>query len=429
MNKSFVVMGGQSDCFDSPVSVVIESPSEFSSIKLLDMDSKTLVPCQWECVENGVVLTWIEPELKRLTSKKYEATFSQDPIESGGAGVELIDTTSTMNGKVDVMVRGSLFTSYRYGLDWQRPFMHPVMGPYEDSITRSFPMEEVPGETRDHPPQLGLYTAHGSYHRASTGNAESFNQLDGTWGWGDGTGSIIHREFSVLENGPVFGHMIAHNEWVSHDNEFNNFSATNDGILSETREIKFYNTKGSYLADYTTTFKPIGGDVLWGDSKYVGMVSIRMATSMDVANGGRLENSFGGINEQECHGKKANWCDYSGPVNDKWVGIALMEHNKSFRHPAYWFARDYGLLASNPFGVNFFEGEGNGSYVLKSDDSITFRYRIYVHAGNAVEANVVEKYNNYVNAPKPDTEHVESMSGAETQSYWDKNRGTERGNK
>ena len=82
MNKQFVVIGGQSDCFDSPISVVIESPSEFSSIRLFELDSKTLVPCQWEYVENGVLLTWIEPELKRLTAKKYEATFSQEPVES-----------------------------------------------------------------------------------------------------------------------------------------------------------------------------------------------------------------------------------------------------------------------------------------------------------------------------------------------------------
>ena len=43
MNKSFVVIGGQSDCLDSPISVVIESPSEFSSIRLMELDSKTLV--------------------------------------------------------------------------------------------------------------------------------------------------------------------------------------------------------------------------------------------------------------------------------------------------------------------------------------------------------------------------------------------------
>ena len=418
MNKSFIVIGGQSDCFDSPISVVIESPSEFSSIRLLDMESKTLVPCQWECVENGVLLTWIEPELKRLTSKKYEATFSQDPIESGGAGVELRDTA---DGNVDVVIGGRLFTKYRYGpvgdllscttgmvSNWQRPFMHPVMGPYGDPITRRFPVEEVPGETRDHIPHFGLYTAHGSVNGVST------------WGWTPEEGFIAHREFSVLESGPVFGHMVTHNEWVSPDNK--------DVILEDTRDLKFYNTKDSYVMDYSTTFVPANGDVLWDDFKNAGTIIIRVATSMDVVNGGRLENSFGGINQQECWGRRAHWCDYSGPVNDKWAGIALMEHNKSFRHPTYWHARDYGLLAANPFGVSIFEsvdqlhgeiptqdnitkqmGEGEGSYVQKPGESIGFKFRVYVHAGDATEGNVAEKYNNYVNVPRLNTDQTASL--------------------
>ena len=107
-----------------------------------------------------------------------------------------------------------------------------------------------------------------------------------------------------------------------------------------------------------------------------------------------------------------------------------MEHNKSFRHPTYWLARDYGLLAANPFGVSIFEsvdqrhienltqdnitkqsgeGDGEGSYVQKLGESIGFKFRVYVHTGDATEGNVAEKYNNYVNVPRLDTDQTASL--------------------
>ena len=99
-------------------------------------------------------------------------------------------------------------------------------------------------------------------------------------------------------------------------------------------------------------------------------------------------------------GKRANWCDYSGPVNGKTVGVAIFDHPKNFRHPTYWHARDYGLMTTNPFGVSTFEGEGpSGEHVLRARDSLRFRYRVYIHKGDATDGKVAEKYNSYVSPP------------------------------
>jgi hypothetical protein len=79
-------------------------------------------------------------------------------------------------------------------------------------------------------------------------------------------------------------------------------------------------------------------DVVFGDTKEGGLLSLRVAGTMQVTVAGKMENSFGGINESEIWGKRAHWCDYSGPVENRWVGVALFDHPKNLRHPTYWHA-------------------------------------------------------------------------------------------
>ena len=144
--------------------------------------------------------------------------------------------------------------------------------------------------------------------------------------------------------------------------------------------MRFYSIGPSRLVDVDLTLKALEEDVLFGDTKEGGVLSLRVASSMDVLRGGRLVSSSGGVNEAEVWGKRAHWCDYSGPVNTRWVSVACFEHNESFRHPTYWHARDYGLLTANPFGVSVFEGPGySGEHALPAGESLRFRYRVYVH--------------------------------------------------
>ncbi|MFC1583033.1 hypothetical protein ACFL4W_05805, partial [Planctomycetota bacterium] len=48
--------------------------------------------------------------------------------------------------------------------------------------------------------------------------------------------------------------------------------------------------------------------------------------------------------------------------------------------------------------------ENRGDHILADGDSLVFKYRLYLHAGNAGEAGVSEKYNNFINAPYPVSE-------------------------
>jgi hypothetical protein len=122
---------------------------------------------------------------------------------------------------------------------------------------------------------------------------------------------------------------------------------------------------------------------------------------MEVRHGGRIENSYGGVNEGETWGKRAHWCDYSGPAEGNIVGIAVFDSPKSFRYPTYWHVRDYGLMTANPFGLSYFYNDPHrrGDHTLPSGETLFFSYRLYIHPGDAAQARVAERYHDFVNPP------------------------------
>ena len=89
--------------------------------------------------------------------------------------------------------------------------------------------------------------------------------------------------------------------------------------------------------------------------------------------------------------------DVDGVIDGRTLGVAVFDSPKSFRHPTYWHARGYGLLAANPFGLSFFfnDPHQDGSYTIPAGKSIQFRYRVFIHDGNYKQAHVAEKYSEY----------------------------------
>jgi len=378
--KKLTIVGSNHDCLLAPITAELDAKGSFKSIKLIDVASKVSVPCQWEQAGEKVRLSWIIDGLESGQQKQYNVIFSDEEVKPEGSQV----TVKTVDeGRLDVEISGAFFTSYYYGKQVIRPYLHPVIGPYGKSVTRGYPMVTgVPGESTDHQHHRAIYVAHGEV-----------NDVD-NWSESPNCGRIVHRSFDVVSSGPVYGHIVDKLDWVSNKGE---------PVLKEVREWKFYNVSPSKLVDLNLTFTaPEDKDVVFGDTKEGGLLSLRVACTMQVTVAGKMENSFGGINESEVWGKRAHWCDYSGPVENRWVGVALFDHPKNLRHPTYWHARDYGLMTANPFGIATFEGDPslNGDYTLPAGAEIKFHYRIYIHKGDAGEGKVAEKYHNYINPPK-----------------------------
>jgi hypothetical protein len=199
------------------------------------------------------------------------------------------------------------------------------------------------------------------------------------WSEVEGHGRILHRRFSVLAGGPAYGRIEAQNEWLS---------ASGAHVVSETRNMAFYNTPSHCrLLDYTVIFHSGDRAVTFGDTKEGGILSVRVASSMDVSRGvgGQITNAYGGINEGETWGRPSPWCDYTGPVAGRTVGIALMDHPQNLRYPTQWHVRNYGLMTANCFGWSYYGNDKSldGSHTLPPHTDLAFRYRVYIHSGDA----------------------------------------------
>ncbi|MBD3187034.1 hypothetical protein GF325_09420, partial [Candidatus Bathyarchaeota archaeon] len=213
-------------------------------------------------------------------------------------------------------------------------------------------------------------------------------------------GFIKNERLPVVTSGCAMGRIVMENTWK---NKFEDLEES----IDERREIRFYNLpRGMQQIDFGITLTANHGDVLFGDTKEGGFLSIRVATSMDGNKGGTIENCFGAKSESECWGKRAPWVDYSGTVKGFNAGMAIMEHPESFRYPTYWHVRDYGLFSANPFGLSYFtNGRLNGDYMLENGKSITFKYRLLIHPGDATEGKVHSRYLDYIHPP--DAKHID----------------------
>jgi len=137
------------------------------------------------------------------------------------------------------------------------------------------------------------------------------------------------------------------------------------------------------------------GDVTFGDSKE-GLMGIRTHPALrlkgKVAKGMAVNSA--GDKGKSLWGKKAAWVSYWGPINGKTYGVSIFDHPKNLRHPTTWHARDYGLIAANPFGLHHFQKKpkGAGDYTIKNGEDQTFHYLFVLHRGDVKEAKIAERF-------------------------------------
>lgn len=298
------------------------------------------------------------------------ATASQD-------GVRLYET----NGVVRVDLNGQLFTQYHHR-DVSRPFLYPLLSADGEHLTRRWPQENVPGEEHDHPHHHALWYSHGDV-----------NGVD-LWSESDKAGRTVQDRIVRMESGSKSGVLVTRNEWKSKDGRL---------LARDERTFRFHKPEGQErIIDFEIVIQATEGEVTLGDTKE-GTFAIRMAESMrnkqpkNQPGLGHLVSSRGDT-DGAVWGKRAEWVDYYGPVNGKTYGIAILDHPANPRHPTWWHARDYGLFAANPFGVHDFEKKpkGTGDLKIPAGQSITFRYRVILHPGDATTANIAGRWTEYL---------------------------------
>ena len=372
---TFTVDAGFHNRDGCPVSVNVDHPGVSQlhdrAVTLTDVASGDVISAQCYAAEDGTtILTWILNGLVAGESRTY--ALSEGSV-TGETGVQLKKAAET----ITVTLNDRHFTTFRYAKAQFRPYFFPVLGPNGCEVTRG----ETSDISKDHVHHRSLYVAYGEV-----------NDVD-LWGEGSNSGRVVHQGFTQKQGGAVVGRLYTENSWQTQAGAV---------LMTDVQNFRIYNLpEDAAILDLDLNFIASVGDVHFGDTKEGGIISIRVHPSMNASDGGKIENAFGGINETETWGKRANWCDYSGIVDGTSVGIAVFDHIVNPRYPTYWHVRNYGLMGSNIFGGGTFESDPSkdGSYTLKQGEEMHFRFRVLIHAGDANVGKVAQKYHDFINPP------------------------------
>lgn len=334
--------------------------------------------CEEEECTCGCEIVWKIDDLPAHQSRRY--AISTGPAKAS-EGVEI----KVQEGQqADFVINGQHFMSYVFRPDVARPFCYPVYGPNGKIIVREVNIPQKEGI--DHPHHKGIWVAQGHV-----------NDGEDNWSEMNDHATTRTQELSVISQGPVFGEIVAHNDWIS------GRRGIQKKMLEEHTRIRVYNTPDTArIMDWEITFFASEAGFFFGDTKEAGTISVRVKESMEERNGGVIRNAFGALGEAENWGKRAPWVDYYGPVDGEIMGLTLMDYPDNHGYPTHWHVRSYGLFTANQWGLHDFTGDPaiRGDLAVRYGEALTFRFRVFIHAGTTEEANVAAEYLNFIFPPR-----------------------------
>lgn len=276
---------------------------------------------------------------------------------------------------IDVLLNDAPFTTFVFS-GAAKPYLSPILAPRGQSITRTHPLPTNKDEDRDHPHHTSMWFAHGNvsshdfWHAANGANIAVVGTPQT-----DAAASTITAKF----------------EWRD---------AAGKAACTEDRIIRFAGNASVRTIDFDLTITAPAAPIIFADTKE-GTFALRLTQALNLKGKGKTAAgsilSSTGLKNADCWGKRAAWVEYSGPVDGKHLGVAVFDHPANPRHPTWWHARDYGLLAANPFGAHDFEGKpaGEGDLTIAAGKSVRFRYRILIHDGAWKKDKIDAAYNAY----------------------------------
>src|SRR5579875_308925 len=316
---------------------------------------------------------------------------------SKGASEEaFVPAKATMNGAITFRAGMDEAAVYRFGGDLAKPILWPLRAPNNKEITRAWPLRPAPlgaSSTKDHPHHTSAWFTYGDVIPEGVPIKYKHRNIEGIDFWTEepGCGRIVCVGTSDYHHAANHVGVATHNEWRSADGI---------KILDEVRKIRFFNYEKARLfivdIDLCASVVPI----TFGDTKE-GAFGVRVADSMrektdkKTIGQGRITNAEGKVGENQCWGRISAWCDYSGPIGEEIVGIAIFAAPDN-PLPSCWHSRAYGLMAANPFGrakSGFPDMKGKKDRVrLAKGEHLKLCYGIYVHMGDVKEGKVAEAY-------------------------------------
>ena len=250
----------------------------------------------------------------------------------------------------------------------------------------------TPGESTDHVHQKSVWFCHGDVIPEGIEVRDKIKGVEGVdfWSEAKGHGNIVCTKVEEPRRKGDHAKVATQNEWRMADGT---------KIMDEARVIHFHDFGKARLLILNIDLEASVCPITFGDTKE-GSMGFRINDQIRADKGkGKLENAEGKVGEKECWGHISAWTDYSGPIDGKMAGLALLADPKN-PYPSCWHIRGYGLNAANPFGrakAQFPDVRGNKELVqLAKGEHLKLRYGLVLHDGDAAAGGVADVYRRFV---------------------------------
>jgi hypothetical protein len=306
--------------------------------------------------------------------------------------------------RIDILIDGKLFTSYRYEEKIRRPVLFPIMTVGGNFVTRGFPIETRNGETINHPHQVGSTFVYGDVNGVDFWNNSPFRSAEEL----KRMGTIVFRKRLKQKDGKGKAELITNSDWISPKGEI---------LLTEITKFTFSTEGKTRIIDRETTLTANGQDITFGDNKE-GLFMIHLNRQLQQNNQfpvkvtdeqGNLseaktgENLTGeylnseGLQGEKIFGTLGRWASVSGKINDENLTVAIFDNRANYNFSAAsMMVRPYGLLALNPFGRKAYEPNAEvRKFVLEKGKSIKFKHRLIIYLEKVAPEKIEVDFKNF----------------------------------
>lgn len=271
-------------------------------------------------------------------------------------------TAERTGSKINVSIDGKFFTSYIFSEDEKYPFFYPVNGPVTGGSVTSM--------------RNAVYPHHTSlFFGCDLVNGGNY------WQEGLERGRIISVNARIEKEGGDT--VVISDECIW----------SRPGALSPVKDTRRYTITAPApdrtIIDVEITMLTLM-DVHIRKTNH-SLFSARLAADISVTNGGTMINAEGAKSEKDTFGKRSPWIDFYGKRGNAVEGLAIMQHPSNPWYPAPWFTRDYGFISPTPM---YWPENGEETF-LKNGTSLVLRYRVLVHAGDNIQADIAGEFKKY----------------------------------
>ena len=299
-----------------------------------------------------------EPPFQKALTTTEPAVKAPSPH----AAIKLIQHDTT----IDVMMDGTLFTTYHFADDFVRPYVRPFFWPVRASDGTELTNDQAQ-TIPDHPHQRSIWIGHAD--------------VDGVNHW-----KITSKPIQAKQRHIDFKDVTA--------SSFTEDLIWEDGdaqpLLNEVRRCSFINFPDHARGvDVSIQLSPINKDVTFGTKSDHGFFAIRMLPV--IGDSAHFLNS-NGLSDDAVGGQRADWCDEFGEIDGKTYGIAIFDAPDNFRHPPYWHAHSGDRLMADIFGPNKSDKGAalpdTGPITLAVGKTLALHYLAVIHFGAPASADL-----------------------------------------